>query len=296
VTFELGFPPADEHVRDWLLQSKTKSEAFTRASAFLCALFVVLLEYLKNIDNELAGTEFYANEKQPGSIEAKFRLLMTTGQTFLKQGLPRRQFYKKVLDLADQVCSSHRPHNDIVHIHITLYKLWLPLPPSTPSQKAIPHSPGLLFNVLRGPKDQNVTYDLEMVLKKLMEFLIRDFDVLRDYDPAVILSFDETHSLTVIEEDMDGHWSKFSELRRAIQIAHLYPCFSVFLSTISKFQQYTPGLSSNASSRIQEGKLHLLSPFCELGFDQLAEKARSGETTLEDVSSLKFMARLGRPL
>jgi hypothetical protein len=48
VTFEPGFPPADEKVRDWLLQSETKPEAFTRAGAFLCALFVVLLDYLQN--------------------------------------------------------------------------------------------------------------------------------------------------------------------------------------------------------------------------------------------------------
>jgi len=50
------------------------------------------------------------------------------------------------------------------------------------------------------------------------------------------------------------------------------------------------------STRLQEGLLSLIPPFCELGFDQLAEKAIGGKATLEYVSSLSFMAKLGRPL
>jgi hypothetical protein len=57
-----------------------------------------------------------------------------------------------------------------------------------------------------------------------------------------------------------------------------------------------PSASAIPSAGRQDGKLNLMPAFCELGFDQLAEKACSGKTTLEDVSSLKFMAKLGHPL
>jgi hypothetical protein len=80
----------------------------------------------------------------------------------------------------------------------------------------MPSSPKLLFNRLRGPEG-DIEYDLKEELRKLMSFLIEDFDVLRDYEPAMILSSDEAHCLTTIKDDkVDGPWSPFSELMRSI--------------------------------------------------------------------------------
>ena len=161
----------------------------------------------------------------------------------------------------------------------------------------MPSSPGLSFSLIQGPNVGDIKYDLKEELGKLLDYLIKDFNVLRDYPPAMILSFDEAHSLTVVEtDDVDGLWSRFGELRRALRVIHSYPCFSVFLSTTGKVQQFTPNALHDVSTRLQEGLLFLIPPFCELGFDQLAAKAISGETTLEHVSSLTFMAKLGRPL
>jgi hypothetical protein len=98
-----GFPAADENVRDWFLQSRTKFEAFTRAGAFLCALFVAVLDCLQHIDDKIAGFEPPPHEDQPDSIAAKFRLLMTVGQTFSQQGQQRREFYDGVLLIANKV-------------------------------------------------------------------------------------------------------------------------------------------------------------------------------------------------
>jgi hypothetical protein len=61
-------------------------EAFTRAGAFLCALFVAVLDFLQHIDDQIAGIELPPYEDQPNSIAEKFRLLMTVGQTFSQQG------------------------------------------------------------------------------------------------------------------------------------------------------------------------------------------------------------------
>jgi len=82
-----GFPAADENIRDWFLQSRTKFETFTRAGAFLCALFVTVLDCLQHINDKIAGIE--PHEDQPDSIAAKFRLLMTVGQTFSQRSKSR---------------------------------------------------------------------------------------------------------------------------------------------------------------------------------------------------------------
>jgi hypothetical protein len=98
-----GFPAADENVRDWFLQSRTKLEAFTRAGGFLCALFVAVLDCLQHIDDQIAGIELPPYEDQPDSIAAKFWLLMTVGQIFSQQGQRRREFYDGVLRIANNV-------------------------------------------------------------------------------------------------------------------------------------------------------------------------------------------------
>jgi hypothetical protein len=76
----------DENVRNWFLQSRTKFKAFTRAGAFLCALFIALLDCLQRIDDKIAGIAPPPHKDQPDSIAAKLRLLMIVGQTFSQQG------------------------------------------------------------------------------------------------------------------------------------------------------------------------------------------------------------------
>jgi hypothetical protein len=252
-------------------------------------------DYLRHIDDKIADIKPPAGEERSGSNEAKFRLLMTAGQTFSEQGHPRRDFYNEVLRIADDVCSC----NFLLFETFlsALCQLSSPSLPSTPPRTRMPSSPGLLFGTIKGTDGVEIRHDLKQELGKLMDYLIEDFDVLRDYLPAIILSFDEAHSLTVVETDkVDGLWSKFGELRRALGVIHSYPCFSIFLSTTGKVQQFTPDAFHDMSTRIQAQELGLLPPCCKLGFDQLVEKAIHGVTTLEDVSSLTSMAKLGRPL
>ena len=75
-------------------------EAFTRAHAFLHALFVILLRCLEGIKANMAAISSVSNGK---SFEAEFRHLMTNGQTFAHQGATRKQFYDDVLKLANEV-------------------------------------------------------------------------------------------------------------------------------------------------------------------------------------------------
>jgi len=113
----------------------------------------------------------------------------------------------------------------------------------------MPASPGLSFNPVRGADGWDIRYDLKEELGKLMHYLIKGFNVLHDYPLAIILSFDEAHTLTeALTDDVDGLWSRFSELRRALWVIHSFPCFSVFLSTTGKVQQFTPNALHDIST------------------------------------------------
>ena len=138
-------------------------------------------------------------------------------------------------------------------------------------------------------------YDMKEELTKLMAFLIPGFNVMNTYPPALIISFDEAHALAHVKvKDKIPLWSRFYEFRRALRVIQSYPCFSVFLATTGKVNQFMP--NPGDSSRVQKELLTLITPFCELGYDQLAEKVVSDKTTLDDVASLKVMVSMSRPL
>jgi len=285
LTYALGFPPPDSEVRDWLLESKTKAEALTHAYAFLCAMFVVLLRYLKQIDDKLAAVGVSSVGAE--SLASKFRLLMTQGQTFFHQGPTRKRFYSAILQLASEVSSV------ILILGTVLNGLLLQMRsrPSTRTGSTPPSSPKLSSMDAMSPQ----VYDLKEELTKLMAFLIPGFSVMNTYPPALIISFDEAHALAKVEvKDKIPPWSKFYEFRRALQVIQSYPCFSVFLATTGKVNQFMP--DPGDSSRVQQELMTLITPFCELGYDQLAEKVVSNKTTLDDVASLRVMASMSRPL
>jgi len=170
------------------------------------------------------------------------------------------------------------------------------LSPSTPPSTPPPSTPPVSH-----PSQDKANSDIRAAVNNLMKFLLPGFDVMKTYKLALIISFDEAHPLAKIEA---GPWSRFSELRRVLQIIHSYPCFTVFLSTTGKVNQFMPQPKHDISNRVQQGVLKLFPPFCELGFDQLAcmttsgktIKTISGELTLDTIASLEFMATLSRPL
>jgi hypothetical protein len=114
--------------------------------------------------------------------------------------------------------------------------------------------------------------------------------------PSVILACDEAHTLTdIIQEEQDVEWSKFSEFRHALRGLNHLPLFSLFLSTTGKIQQFTS--KEDVSRRITEGKLTLIQPFTDLGFDTLATKVSlDGSWDLKKVTEDEHIVHLGRPL
>jgi hypothetical protein len=121
-------------------------------------------------------------------------------------------------------------------------------------------------------------------------------------DPLILLSFDESHTLTAGVEDAPDDRDKpkptyFTCLQRALRALVRESVFSFFLSTTGKVFQFTSSRRElDPSNRIQEGHLHLIPPYSDIGFDQLAQKVHENTLTIEEVAFIEFMVMLGRPL
>jgi hypothetical protein len=104
-----------------------------------------------------------------------------------------------------------------------------------------------------------------------------------DSAPAIIIAFDEAHVLTKMQSGPESAltnvpWSIFYELRRTLRYINTFPCFSLFLSTNGKMNQFTPTPEKDSSGRVRTGELTLLPPFCELDFDQLATSCQAAKS------------------
>jgi hypothetical protein len=113
-------------------------------------------------------------------------------------------------------------------------------------------------------------------------------------DPMVILVFDEAHTLT--KTDYDHPWTNFGELRKNLRTLNHCSLFSFFLSTTGRFTQFVSAREKDESMRVLTGRLMLIKPFTDLGFDPLARVLKAGELKLSEVTKEEFMVRFGRPL
>lgn len=127
--------------------------------------------------------------------------------------------------------------------------------------------------------------------KKIREFLAPRSK--HNWVPLLVFSLDESHDLTTPQ---NGSWSFFSCLRRALRQTKGQPIFSLFLSTVGKYQDFFPETPFEKSNRIKTDALHSLPAITEVGFDMLAEPISENEKKLKDVTSIEYMAHLGRPL
>jgi len=75
------------------------------------------------------------------------------------------------------------------------------------------------------------------------------------------------------------------------------PRLGFFLVYDRETRAVRPAPVLDDSNRIVEGRLSILTPFCALGFDLLANKLLCNESySLEYVSSMEYKVSLGRPL
>ena len=115
--------------------------------------------------------------------------------------------------------------------------------------------------------------------------------------PVVVLAFDEAHTTTQRQQAAGAEWSVFNELRHALRRLHGLPLFSLFLSTTGKISQFTSAIDEDLSKRVVEGKLVIIQPFTDLGFDPLANVIDlDGSWDLERLTDDSQICSLGRPL
>lgn len=145
--------------------------------------------------------------------------------------------------------------------------------------------------------------DLGKAIKSLSETVKGDCDLLEHTIYAtqgngsfvdVFIVFDESHTLTHSYNEKKE--SRFASLRRVLHLLRSESLFSFFLSTTGKITQFSPPLSQE-SGRIYGAVFVSPRPYLFVGFDQLAgdHKFHQGQT-LDSITSLCFIAHLGRPL
>jgi hypothetical protein len=115
--------------------------------------------------------------------------------------------------------------------------------------------------------------------------------------PLIILAFDEAHTLTDIKMTNSTQWSIFSKLQHALRALTRFSLFSLFMSTTGEISQFTSAPTEDASARILTGKLVLIEPFTDLGFDTLARKiSLAPPPDLENLTTNAHIGHLGHPL
>jgi len=119
--------------------------------------------------------------------------------------------------------------------------------------------------------------------------------------PDIVLAFDEAHVLSKKSGNIDT--SAFLGLRQALRKMQKVNIFTVFLSTTGKIRDFVTPPKDDPSGRLSgegssEPTLVLLSPFTELGFDQMARQVNNANegSDIEEIAKPRSMAMFGRPL
>lgn len=116
--------------------------------------------------------------------------------------------------------------------------------------------------------------------------------------PILLLAFDEAHTLAypVAPEEKPIIQTLFFVLRRVLRTLIDYPMFGLFLSTTGNMHEFIPPPERDPSARAVDEGLQLFPPFVELGFDQMLEGTDMNKLDIEEVSTIAFMVKFGRPL
>lgn len=218
-------------------------------------------------------------ELRQAKLASAFRDRMTKDQSYQGPNAYRKGFYKNVTQLADEFMVGSQQISGG------------PKDTKGPMQlkKIYPHV----------SKDES---GIENAGKLLAQFVdpdkLLDRDVEQSRRPLVIFAFDEAHVLTdnPPTKSRGTNWNLFSELRRFLRQTSDYAIFPLFLSTASRFNLFSPEISSDPSRRIQENTLSTLDPITEISFDDLAYHAPEYKIMLEHVVETNWMCHLGRPL
>lgn len=141
--------------------------------------------------------------------------------------------------------------------------------------------------------ERNETFPPYLAFQTLTRFFLSQPAVA----PLVVLAFDEAHTITERYWAAGQEWTVFNELCYALRRLHHASLFTLFLSTTGKISQFTSTAENDLSKRVVEGKLTIIQPYTDLGFDPLAERiAVDGSWNLDRFTTLSHICSQGRPL
>lgn len=110
-----GYPASDSQVLNWITRHGfSPAQSDVRCSAFLTALLEKTLEIVEDPQRQIRNAikespnlredeKAVALNDYPTTLQKQFRLFMTVGQTFSKQGDLRINFYDRVIERANKV-------------------------------------------------------------------------------------------------------------------------------------------------------------------------------------------------
>ncbi|KAG5721271.1 hypothetical protein E4T56_gene2427 [Termitomyces sp. T112] len=125
-----------------------------------------------------------------------------------------------------------------------------------------------------------------------------------DIQPVIVFYFDEAHHLSKTTVSAEPNRTAYQCLCKAFTYMMNAPVFALFLSTYSRLSETVPTSSRNfwssrpMSSHSEGSDDNMNAPFVELPFDAWKEPSLviEGTHSSQEICSLKFMARFGRPL
>ncbi|KNZ81353.1 hypothetical protein J132_01267 [Termitomyces sp. J132] len=124
-----------------------------------------------------------------------------------------------------------------------------------------------------------------------------------DTQPVIVFYFDEAHHLSKTMVSAEPNRTAYQCLCKAFTYMMNAPVFALFLSTYSRLSETVSSSrnfwSSRPMSSHSEGSDdNMNAPFVELPFDAWKEPSLviEGTHSAQEICSLKFMARFGRPL
>jgi len=115
-------------------------------------------------------------------------------------------------------------------------------------------------------------------------------------DPLILLSFDESHTLTVAVEDVPDRQAKSNLLHMfTASIAGFIPPPRLLLLFVDD-RESVPIHVLPRKIFLKPRTRRASTPYSDIGFDQLTPKVHENTLKIEDVAKVVFMVKLGRPL
>jgi hypothetical protein len=259
-----GFPPSDDDVLHFLVYNH-EANVSSRLQCFLLALFEKTAKTIDGLGEDIA------------TRITKFREFMSKGQRMELAGRDRVQFYRCVVDRAEEV---RRVLFILAFSCSLLSKL---LSGSPPTIELLSEALERLRTALHTGSGPQESVDEHCIYARTSKDIFVD----------VFIMFDEAH--TLVKATGITNQSRFVVLCQILSSLSSCPLFTFFLSTTGSIMQFPQPFEQGFST---SGTIPPGPPYIYLGFDQLMQshKVLDRWKTLDDVTSLECAARMGRPL